>query len=203
MRRSALVLTGTVVGLVGLLGYRAESPSLLTFAVAPSAPSSSTTVPPAPTTTTAAPPPQNSTTTTAPTRQSTTTQGPTTTPSPTTTTLAPTTTTLAPTTTTLAPTTTTTPTTPRSATGESVNYVYGVLSVQVRASGSKISRVTIGTINDGGNYRSQSIDQMAIPQLEQQALSVQSANIQGVSGASYTSAGFRQSLQSALSKLGL
>lgn len=196
MRRSALVLTGTVVGLVGLLGYRAESPSLLTFAVAPSAPSSSTTVPPAPTTTTAAPPPQNSTTTTAPTRQSTTTQGPTTTPSPTTTTLAPTTTTL-------APTTTTTPTTPRSVTGESVNYVYGVLSVQVTASGSKISRVTIGTINDGGNYRSQSIDQMAIPQLEQQALSVQSANIQGVSGASYTSAGFRQSLQSALSKLGL
>ena len=196
MRRSALVLMGTVVGLVGLLGYRAESPSLLTFAVAPSAPSSSTTVPPAPTTTTAAPPPQNSTTTTAPTRQSTTTQGPTTTPSPTTTTLAPTTTTL-------APTTTTTPTTPRSVTGESVNYVYGVLSVQVRASGSKISRVTIGTINDGGNYRSQSIDQMAIPQLEQQALSVQSANIQGVSGASYTSAGFRQSLQSALSKLGL
>jgi uncharacterized protein with FMN-binding domain len=196
MRRSALVLMGTVVGLVGLLGYRAESPSLPTFAVAPSAPSSSTTVPPAPTTTTAAPPPQNSTTTTAPTRQSTTTQGPTTTPSPTTTTLAPTTTTL-------APTTTTTPTTPRSATGESVNYVYGVLSVQVTASGSKISRVTIGTINDGGNYRSQSIDQMAIPQLEQQALSVQSANIQGVSGASYTSAGFRQSLQSALSKLGL
>jgi uncharacterized protein with FMN-binding domain len=48
-----------------------------------------------------------------------------------------------------------------------------------------------------------SIDQMAIPQLEQQVLSVQSANIQGVSGASYTSAGFRQSLQSALSKLGL
>ena len=85
----------------------------------------------------------------------------------------------------------------------SVNYIYGVLSVKVTASGSKISKVTIGSINDGGNYRSESIDQMAIPQLEQQTLSVQSANIQGVSGASYTSAGFRQSLQSALSKLGL
>jgi uncharacterized protein with FMN-binding domain len=84
-----------------------------------------------------------------------------------------------------------------------VNYIYGVLSVQVTATGSKISNVKIGSINDGGNYRSQSIDSMAVPQLEQQALSVQSANIQGISGASYTSAGFRQSLQSALTKLGL
>jgi uncharacterized protein with FMN-binding domain len=102
------------------------------------------------------------------------------------------------------PTTTTAPpSASRSATGESVNYIYGVLSVNVTASGSKITKVTIGSINDGGNYRSQSIDGMAIPQLEQQALTVQSANIQGVSGASYTSAGFRQSLQSALTKLGL
>jgi uncharacterized protein with FMN-binding domain len=37
---------------------------------------------------------------------------------------------------------------------------------------------------------------------EQQALQAQSANLQGVSGASYTSAGFEQSLQSALTKLG-
>jgi uncharacterized protein with FMN-binding domain len=46
-----------------------------------------------------------------------------------------------------------------------------------------------------------SIDQYAIPILESQALSAQSANIQGVSGASFTSAGFEQSLQSALLKL--
>jgi uncharacterized protein with FMN-binding domain len=190
MKRPALILSGTVVGLVGLLGYRALSPSLPTFVVAPSASSTSTTVPPAPTTTTAAaPPPSSATTTTAPTSQKKTTHVPTTTTPPTTTTLA--------------PTTTTTTATSRSATGESVNYIYGVLSVEVTASGSKISRVTIGSINDGGNYRSESIDHMAIPQLEQQTLSVQSANIQGVSGASYTSAGFRQSLQSALSKLGL
>ena len=39
--------------------------------------------------------------------------------------------------------------------------------------------------------------------LEQQALQAQSANIQGVSGASYTSAGFQESLQSALSKLNI
>jgi uncharacterized protein with FMN-binding domain len=50
--------------------------------------------------------------------------------------------------------------------------------------------------------RSQSIDQQAIPLLEQEAMQAQSANIQGVSGASYTSAGFEQSLQAALHTLG-
>jgi len=195
VRRSALVLSGTVVGLVGLLGYRNLSPSLPTFAVVPSATSSPTTTPhrAATTTTTAAPPPrQPSTTTTAPTTQPTTTQGPTPTTPPTTTTKPP------------PPTTTTTqaPSASRSATGESVNYIYGVLSVEVTTSGSRISKVTISSIDDGGNPLSQSIDQGSIPQLEQQALSAQSANIQGVSGASYTSAGFKQSLQSALSKLG-
>jgi len=84
-----------------------------------------------------------------------------------------------------------------------VNYNYGVLSVSVTASGKKITNVGIASLNDGGNFRSQSIDQQSIPILEQQALQAQSANIQGVSGASYTSAGFAQSLQSALSKLGL
>ena len=69
-------------------------------------------------------------------------------------------------------------------------------------SGTKLINVTIASIDDGGNFRSQSIDQQSIPLLEQQALQAQSANLQGVSGASYTSAGFEQSLQSALTKLG-
>ncbi len=198
MKRSALVVVGAAVGLAGLLGYHAASPSLPGFVVSPSTPSGTlAAAPPATTTTTAAPPPQDSTTT--PTMRSTTTSPPPTASAPTTTTPTPTTTTTAPPST----TTTTAPATTRSATGESVNYIYGVLSVEVTASGSKISNVKIASINEGGNYRSESIDGMAIPQLEQQALSVQSANIQGVSGASYTSAGFRQSLQSALSKLGL
>ena len=91
----------------------------------------------------------------------------------------------------------------RSANGPSVNYSYGVLSVSVTVSGKKITKVGIASLDDGGNFRSQSIDQQSIPILERQALQAQSANIQGVSGASYTSAGFQQSLQSALSKLGL
>lgn len=97
--------------------------------------------------------------------------------------------------------TTTTPSTSRTVTGLSVNYNYGVLSVSVTATGTKITSVRIASLDDGGNFRSQSIDQESIPVLEQEALQAQSANIQGVSGASYTSAGFEQSLQSALNEL--
>jgi uncharacterized protein with FMN-binding domain len=101
--------------------------------------------------------------------------------------------------------TTTTPATgagTRTATGASENYNYGTVAVSVTVSGSKITNVQIASLDDGGNFRSESIDQQAIPILEQQALQAQSANIQGVSGATYTSAGFSQSLQSGLSALG-
>lgn len=91
----------------------------------------------------------------------------------------------------------------RKAVGPAVNYSWGVLSVSVTVSGTKITKVGIASIDDGGNPRSQYIDQQSIPMLEQQALQAQSANIQGVSGASYTSAGFQQSLQGALQKLGM
>jgi uncharacterized protein with FMN-binding domain len=91
----------------------------------------------------------------------------------------------------------------RSATGQEVNYSYGVLSVKVTVSQGKISKIGIGYLDDAGNPRSQFIDQQAIPILEQEALRAQSANIQGVSGASYTSQGFAQSLQSALHSLGM
>ena len=90
----------------------------------------------------------------------------------------------------------------RTVTGPAVNYNYGVLSVSVTVSGSKITKVAIASIDDGGMPRSQLIDQQAIPILEQEAMQAQSASIQGVSGASYTSAGFQQSLQAALQTLG-
>jgi uncharacterized protein with FMN-binding domain len=91
----------------------------------------------------------------------------------------------------------------RTATGPQVNYNWGVLSVKVTVSGRRLTKVGIAYLNDGGNPRSQFIDQQSIPLLEQQAMQAQSANIQGVSGASYTSAGFAQSLQSALQSLGI
>ena len=91
----------------------------------------------------------------------------------------------------------------RTVAGPAINYNYGILSVSVTVSGRKITKVGIASIDDGGMQRSQFIDQQSIPILEQEALQAQSANIQGVSGASYTSAGFQQSLQSALHTLGL
>lgn len=91
----------------------------------------------------------------------------------------------------------------RTAVGPVVNYDYGLISVRVTVSGKKITKVSIASLNDGSNPRSQFIDQESIPQLEQEALQAQSANIQGVSGASYTSEGFAQSLQAALRTLGI
>ena len=91
----------------------------------------------------------------------------------------------------------------RTADGPSVNYNFGVLSVSVTLKGTRIVKVGIASIDDGGMQRSQYIDQQAIPLLEQEAMQAQSANIQGVSGASYTSAGFEQSLQAALHSLGV
>lgn len=108
-----------------------------------------------------------------------------------------------PTTSAPAPTTTSGSSGTRTATGPQVNYYFGVLSVSVTANGKHITKVGIASLNDGGNYRSQSIDQQSIPMLEQQAMQAQSANIQGIGGASYTSAGFQQSLQGALKKLGI
>jgi hypothetical protein len=91
----------------------------------------------------------------------------------------------------------------RTAVGPQVNFSYGVLSVSVTVRGRTIVKVGIARLNDDGTFRSQSIDQQSIPVLEQEALRGQSGNIQGVSGASYTSAGFRTSLQDALRSLGV
>jgi uncharacterized protein with FMN-binding domain len=91
----------------------------------------------------------------------------------------------------------------RTVDGPVVNYNYGDLSVSVTVSGSKITRVGIASLDDFGEPRSEEIDQQSIPILEQEAVQAQSADIQGVSGASYTSAGFERSLQAALRTLGL
>jgi uncharacterized protein with FMN-binding domain len=90
----------------------------------------------------------------------------------------------------------------RTAVGPAVNYNYGVLSVRITVTGRRLVKVGIASLHDAGMYRSQLIDHQSIPLLESEAIRAQSANIQGVSGASYTSAGFAQSLQGALHALG-
>jgi len=210
MKRTPIVAVGTVVGLASVLSFHSTPVKINLTGVGTTSsttlPSTTTTKPAKQTTTTTAPP---ATTTTTPPTTTTTAKGQTTgTTAPTTTTTTkPTTTTTTPptTTTTTPPTTTTTVSTTgiRTVTGPLVNYYYGELSVKVTANGKKITAVTIGSITDGGNPRSQQIDQYAIPILEPEAIAAQSYNIQSVSGASYTSAGFQLSLQYALKKLGI
>jgi len=79
---------------------------------------------------------------------------------------------------------------------------YGNIAVEVVVNGGRI--VDINALEVPQNdHRSAMISQMAFPSLKQQAIAAQSASISGVSGASYTSAGFVQSLRDALSQAGL
>jgi len=86
-------------------------------------------------------------------------------------------------------------------TGSPARTQYGPVQVQITVDNGKVtSAVGQQAATDG---RSQMIASVAIPRLEQQAVAAQSANINGVSGASYTSGGFAKSLQSALKQAGL
>jgi uncharacterized protein with FMN-binding domain len=82
-------------------------------------------------------------------------------------------------------------------TGQPANTVYGPVQVQLIVRAKKIVKVSIleqpeNTIHDI------QIGQFAFPRLISETLSAQSAKIDAVSGASYTSAGYIQSLQNAL-----
>jgi uncharacterized protein with FMN-binding domain len=76
------------------------------------------------------------------------------------------------------------------------------MQVAVTVAGTRITKVTVVQQTDLGAQSSQ-IDAMAIPQLTSETLTAQSANIDAVSGATYTSSGYKQSLQSALDKAGV
>lgn len=93
-----------------------------------------------------------------------------------------------------------TPAVTRSAVGRLIQYGYGELEVKVTMSGSQITDVAVPVIRvaDGQSGR---IAQYVIPILRKEVLSAQGANIQGISGASYTSQAYAQSLQSAIDKL--
>lgn len=108
---------------------------------------------------------------------------------------------------TTAPTTPTTATPPtttgstRSATSQDVQYQYGDLQLKVTETGHRITKIQI--VSEGASDpRSAEINSQALPFLQQQAMSAQSANIDGVSGATFTSAAYDQALQSALDQLG-
>jgi uncharacterized protein with FMN-binding domain len=85
----------------------------------------------------------------------------------------------------------------RTVTGGAVDTRWGPVQVKVTLNGSKITAIDVVQQPDG-NPRDQEINSQAIPILTQEALAAQSANIDAVSGASYTSEGYIGSLQSAL-----
>jgi uncharacterized protein with FMN-binding domain len=77
---------------------------------------------------------------------------------------------------------------------------YGDIQVKVNVANGKITAATTAALNTN-DPRSAQIEQVAVPQLEQQTVSAQGANIQGVSGATYTTQAYEASLQSALDQL--
>jgi uncharacterized protein with FMN-binding domain len=83
-------------------------------------------------------------------------------------------------------------------TGSSENAFYGDVQVQVTVSGGKITDVAFLSY-PSDRRQSEEINSRAMPVLKQEAISAQSAQVDGVSGATDTSEAFVQSLASALS----
>ncbi|HUZ25071.1 MAG TPA: FMN-binding protein [Streptosporangiaceae bacterium] len=88
----------------------------------------------------------------------------------------------------------------RSAVGATEQYGYGQLAVKVSVRGNRITDVTVPVIQVAEQY-SQQLASQAIPMLRSEVLSTQTARINGVSGATYTSEAYAASLQAALDKL--
>jgi uncharacterized protein with FMN-binding domain len=87
----------------------------------------------------------------------------------------------------------------RRVTGSPIDTQYGVVQVRVTLRGRRI--VSIASVAlPFDRSRSQEISQIAGPLLRTEALKAQSARIDVVSGATYTSNGYAQSLQSALDR---
>jgi uncharacterized protein with FMN-binding domain len=87
------------------------------------------------------------------------------------------------------------------ATGDAIPTQYGNAQVRVTVKGGKIVNVEALQLQ-GIDPRSVAISSYAAPILQQEALTQQTAAIDAVSGATFTSASYSQSLQSGLDKLG-
>ena len=85
-------------------------------------------------------------------------------------------------------------------TGDAVDVGYGIVQVKISVSNGKI--VSAQAIQAPTGRNAQWTDR-AVPILRQQTLNANGSNIQGVSGASYTSYGWYTSLVAALKKAGM
>jgi uncharacterized protein with FMN-binding domain len=89
------------------------------------------------------------------------------------------------------------PTATRTVTGSAATTPYGPMQIKITLAGQRITKATVVQQTDDGT-ESQQIDSFAIPKLTSETIAAQSARIDAVSGASYTSSGYIKSLQSAL-----
>ena len=91
---------------------------------------------------------------------------------------------------------------PSTVTGSAVNTIWGPVQVQIAVNGSSITQVKVLQY-PSGNRRDVEIANYALPVLIQETMKSQSAHIDMVSGATYTSTGYIQSLQSAIDQANL
>ena len=84
-------------------------------------------------------------------------------------------------------------------TGSVADAYYGNVQVSATISGGKITGVKFLQYPNT-HSTSVYINQQAMPYLQQEAIRAQSANVQVISGATFTSQAFQQSLQAALSR---
>ncbi|MFI1420592.1 FMN-binding protein [Streptomyces sp. NPDC020731] len=88
----------------------------------------------------------------------------------------------------------------RTVTGDVAQTQYGPVQVRITVSGGEITKAEAVQTPKGG--QSDQVTSDAVPKLNQAAVAAGDAGIDAVSGATYTSAGYTQSLQSALDKAG-
>ena len=88
----------------------------------------------------------------------------------------------------------------KTVTGNVATTQYGPVQVRITVANGKITKAEAVQAPSGGTSDQKTA--LAIPKLNQEAVAAGSANIDSVSSATYTSGGYKQSLQSALDKAG-
>ncbi len=87
-------------------------------------------------------------------------------------------------------------------TGDAVTTRWGIVQVEITVENGKITRSEAVRFPQG-NQRDVEINSYAVPILDDAAVQAQSANLDGISGATVTWGGYTQSLQSAIDQAGL
>lgn len=85
--------------------------------------------------------------------------------------------------------------------GATEQYGYGSIAVSASIAAGHLSNVTVASLQTAESY-SQSLAQQVIPMLLNEVLAAQSTQVNGVSGATYTSQAYLASLQSAIDVAG-